>query len=64
MFISFFNTVLAGAVSRYYAFSIGAAKGDSSGDGIEECRKWFNTAVTIHTVLPGILILMGYPIGI
>ena len=64
VFISFFNTVLAGAVSRYYAFSVGAAKGDASRDGIEECRKWFNTAVTIHTVLPGILILIGYPVGI
>lgn len=64
VFISFFNTVLAGAVSRYYAFSVGAAKGDVSGEGVEECRKWFNTALTIHTVFPAILVVVGYPVGI
>lgn len=63
-FISFFNSVLAGAVSRYYAFSVGAARNDHTVEGIEECRKWFNTAVTIHTVLPAILIVAGYPIGV
>ena len=64
VFISFFNTVLAGAVSRYYAFSVGAAKGAVSGEGIEECRKWFNTALTIHTAFPAILVVVGYPVGI
>lgn len=63
-FISFFNTVLAAAVSRYYAFSVGAARNESDGEGVEECRKWFNTAVTIHAFLPAILIAIGYPIGI
>lgn len=64
VFISFFNTVLAGAVSRFYAFSVGRARNDNTGGGIEECRKWFNTAVTIHAVVPFLLILIGYPTGI
>jgi len=64
MFVMFFNIQFAGAVSRYFAFSIGQAR--ISGDaetGLEECRRWFNIAVFIHTVLPLILTAIGYPIG-
>lgn len=64
VFISFFNSVLAAAVSRFYAYSVGAARNDTTGEGIEECRRWFNTALTIHTIIPCVLILIGYPAGI
>ena len=30
---------------------------------MEECRKWFSTAVLLHTVVPIVLIIIGYPIG-
>ena len=61
-FIAFFNNLMGGAVSRYYAFHVGAAS--VSGDaGVEECRKWFTTAVVIHTVLPLALVAIGYPLG-
>ncbi|MBP5617103.1 MAG: hypothetical protein J6X06_04880 [Elusimicrobiaceae bacterium] len=63
VFIQFLNNVLAGATARFYAFSIGAAKVDQTAHGLEECRKWFNTAITIHTVLPLCLIIIGYPIA-
>ena len=63
VFIQFVNNVLAGATARFYAFSIGAAKADSTGKGLEECHKWFNTALTIHTILPLLLIAIGYPLG-
>lgn len=61
-FISFFNGIMSGAVGRFYAVSVGAQKlhGDS---GLEECRAWFTTAVIIHTVLPIVLMLIGYPVG-
>ena len=52
VFIQFLNNVLAGAVARFYAFSIGAAKTNPTTQGLEESRKWFNTALTIHTLLP------------
>ncbi len=64
VFIAFFNNVLGGAVSRFYAFSVGAARNENNGEGMEECRRWFNTAVTIHSIVPCILIIIGYPIGI
>ena len=62
--VSFINTILSVAVSRFYAVSLGAAKKcDNYEAGLVECRKWFNTAIVIHTVLPLILLLSCYPIG-
>lgn len=62
-FMTIFNGIFSSAVSRYYAFSIGAAKSDVSGAGLEECRRWFNLAVAIHVVLPCLIFSLGYPIG-
>ena len=68
VFIGFFNMLLSVATSRFYAFSVGQAiKAKDEGNaesGLEECRKWFSTAVLLHTVIPCILIVVGYPIGI
>ena len=64
VFIQFFNNLLAGATARFYAFSIGQAKTDNlSPQSLENCRKWFNTSLTIHTILPLCLIAIGYPIA-
>lgn len=68
VFIGFFNMLLSVATSRFYAFSVGqAAKIAADGDkdaGLEECRKWFSTAVMLHTIVPCVLIIVGYPLGI
>lgn len=63
VFITYLNTTLAGAVTRFYAFSIGWAQTVGAEEGFLDLRKWFNMAVFIHTVLPIILILIGYPLG-
>lgn len=64
VFIAFVNNVISAAVGRFYAFAIGEASADENNEhGLEECRRWFNTAVCIHTVLPLCLIVVGYPIG-
>lgn len=61
-FISFFNSLMATAVSRFFAYSIGAA--EKTGDaGLEECRSWFNVALLIHLAVPVALLLLGYPLG-
>ncbi len=60
VFITFFVSLLGGAIGRFYAFSVGAARVQA--DGLETCRKWFNTALLIHTVLPFAVMLLGYPI--
>ena len=64
-FISFFNGILAAAVGRFYAIAVGKAtvKGSES-EGLDESHKWFSTAVFLHTLVPTILMVIGYPIGV
>lgn len=64
VFIAFINGVLGVSVGRYYAFSVGRAKiPGHEAEGLEECRQWFNTAFVIHSVVPLVLMIVGYPIG-
>ena len=67
VFITFLNGLLSIATGRFYAFAEGQAlKSASEGHaeaGLDECRKWFSTAVLVHTVVPFILIILGYPLG-
>ena len=55
IFIAFLNMMLSGALGRYYAFSIGEANRATdegrAADGLENCRRWFNTALSLHTVV-------------
>ena len=63
-FIAFFNSILASANSRFYAYSVGSASvADDKVGALEECRHWFNTALSVHLVIPLILIMLGYPLG-
>lgn len=65
VFISFINGTLAGASSRFYAVAIGKARKAADKDGaLEECRMWFNTALSIHVLVPVVLLAIGYPIGV
>ena len=63
-FITFFNTLFSGAIGRFFAYSIGNAKKSSTKEAQEDCCKWFNTALMIHSIIPFLLILIGYPLGI
>ena len=64
LFVSFFNIQFSLAISRYFAYSIGQAQVAADKEqGLDECRRWFNIAVSIHTVLPLLLVAVGYPIG-
>lgn len=62
VFISFINSLFAGAIGRYYALTVGK-EAAACEEGLSECRMWFTTAVVIHTVIPVILMLIGYPVG-
>jgi O-antigen/teichoic acid export membrane protein len=55
-FIVFLNGVMAGSAARHFAYSIG--EGDT-----ETVNHWFNAALSIHMILPILLILIGWPIG-
>jgi O-antigen/teichoic acid export membrane protein len=64
LFVTFVNIQFSLAISRYFAYSIGQAKvAENKSGGLEECRRWFNIAVSIHTILPLVLVVIGYPIG-
>ncbi len=63
-FVSFLNTLLASAVGRFYAVNVGAAKKlGNEESGLVDCQKWFNTALAMHTIIPMVLVAVGYPIG-
>lgn len=63
-FIAFFNGLLASAMSRYFAVSIGrASTTQCNHNGLDECRKWFSISLVIHLTVPLLLLLCGYPLG-
>lgn len=62
LFVSFLNSVLGAAVSRFYAYEVGAALCHPE-EGLKSCQAWFSTALILHTVIPVILLSVGYPIG-
>lgn len=55
-FVSVLNSIVSGTCARFFALSIG--KGN-----VKETKKWFNTALAIHTILPAILVIIGWPTG-
>lgn len=65
VFLGFLNIQFSGAIGRYYAFSIGQASQEKDETrGLLECRSWFTSAVVIHSVVPVVLLLIGWPLGI
>lgn len=62
-FIVFFNDILSGSNARYYAYSIGEGQNKSSAEALNDLKGWFNTALSVHTIIPLILLLIGYPIA-
>lgn len=64
IFITFFNGVLGSSVTRFYAYAIGEGRRMSPDAAQSLLRRWFNTALSVHTFVPLLLIGIGYPIGI
>lgn len=63
-FITFFNSILSAAIARFYAYSVGESqKKGLEAEGLEKCRSWFNTALSLHACLSIVLVAIGYPIG-
>lgn len=56
VFITFLNSVVTGACSRFFAYSIGKKDDD-------DLVRWFNVAVCVHTSLAVLLVIIGAPIG-
>lgn len=62
-FVMILDSLLATGVGRFYAVSVGR-KQTNHAEGLTECRRWFSTAVVIHTCLPIVLVSGGYPLGV
>jgi O-antigen/teichoic acid export membrane protein len=61
--ITFLNGGLQVGVVRFYAYAIGEGSNESHEVANDRLKRWFNTAFSIHLVLPLILVLIGWPIG-
>jgi O-antigen/teichoic acid export membrane protein len=63
LLITFLNGGLSVGVSRFYAYSIGRGHNLPEEEAVDELKRWFNTAFSIHSVLPFLIILAGWPVG-
>ena len=64
-FIGFFNGILSSSISRFYAYSVGLSQKRGEAElGLDECRRWFSVALTVHTVVPVVFMAAGYPMGV
>lgn len=63
-FVVLLNNVMANSVGRFYAYAVGEARNMSQAEGRDHVSRWFNTALTIHGLLPALLIAIGYPVGV
>lgn len=61
-FLSFINSMLAGAIGRFFAVAVGRQAIDRNG-AIEDCRLWFTTAVLGNIAMALIIVTIGYPLG-
>jgi len=61
--ITFLNGGLSVGVSRFYAYSIGQGFHLPEAEAIDVLKRWFNTAFSIHSILPFLVVLAGWPIG-
>ena len=63
-FVTLINRIFANAVGRFYAVAIGKGRRKGqAGESLLECRRWFTSAVSIHTVVPLVLVAVGWPVG-
>lgn len=63
LLITFLNGAMSVGVARFYAFSIGRGHHLTQEQAEDELKRWFNTALSIHLVLPFVVILIGWPLG-
>lgn len=63
LLIAFINDGMAVGVARFYAYAIGQGNHLSGEDAQEHITRWFNTALSIHLLMPVALVAVGYPLG-
>lgn len=59
-----FETVMQVAVARFYAYAVGETEKLGAEGGADEICHWFNVVFLIHLVLPLLVVIIGYPLGL
>lgn len=63
-FLAFVNNIMSGGTGRFYALALGRER--SAADktaALEDCRRWFSLAVSIHLTMAVLFVLIAYPVG-
>lgn len=64
VFIGFINVQLSSAIGRYFAVSIGEYNvASDKGLAMKNSQEWFSVAVVMQTIIPLLLVFVGYPLG-
>ena len=63
LLLSILNGGLSVGVVRFYSYAIGHGSNLTATEAGTDLNKWFNTALSIHLLLPLVLIAIGWPLG-
>lgn len=63
LLVNILNSGLSVGVVRFYSYAIGHGSNLSAADAGSDLKTWFNTALSIHILLPVFLIAIGWPIA-
>ena len=63
LMLSILNGGLSVAVVRFYAIALGRGQSKSANEVEDDLRCWFNTALSLHILMPVLAILVGWPLG-
>lgn len=63
LLVNVLNGGLSVGVVRFYSYSIGEGANQATGEAAYDLEKWFNTAISIHALMPLIIIAIGWPLG-
>ena len=63
VFVTFINNISGSGIARFYAYSIGRGQGMCSEGAVDDLKRWFNTAFSVHLVFPLVVLIVGLPLG-
>ncbi len=63
LLVNVLNVGLSVGVVRFYSYAIGAGANQTTAEAAHDLKKWFNTALSIHALMPLIIIAIGWPAG-
>ena len=63
-FLAFVNNIMSGGTGRFYALALGRERSaEDKAAALEDCRRWFSLAVSVHLTMAVLFVLIAYPAG-